>query len=464
MFFTKQFSLAMQYNTIQKIRVYCKSFFLKRIKYIPTSISLNLNDIVNFIIGLFFYFCVCSINIASEQTVNLEVLKEIKEYKVTYGFSPNDEDFYTSLAKIGQDRINKRDFIDLLNEILSQQRPLIPKKELLKLFASKRAAIHDYQIIFNHNIFHYSADGKVLSTEKTEREYTSSGNKLLFDIRSQSPKYYVPHQRKSYDGKNIISLMEPRIAKEIDIPPQVGIGSAKNLDVFFMSWMPLGAAMLFDTKKCNFPHEGFDIILFLNDSNVDIYEKKEIINGFECIVAASLTRRIYLAINYDFSVIRKEEFRQVHVPSPANNEPVLIGRELILRSTLTDLKNYENGIWLPSKIEVEIFDKKGSLEKREEIVSSLIKINQGIDDNYFIDFIPEDAIITDTSRGIIYNNNDNASIDGLLKETVKSKRVFIYRYISIIAGFAMIFIVLALKYRTYLKNKKEHESKMEETE
>jgi hypothetical protein len=58
--------------------------------------------------------------------------------------------------------------------------------------------------------------------------------------------------------------------------------------------------------------------------------------------------------------------------------------------------------------------------------------------------------------------SDSPSIDSLLENTVKSKRVMIFRYISITAGILMIIIALALKYLAYLKNKREHENKTEE--
>jgi hypothetical protein len=58
--------------------------------------------------------------------------------------------------------------------------------------------------------------------------------------------------------------------------------------------------------------------------------------------------------------------------------------------------------------------------------------------------------------------SDSPSIDSLLENTVKSKRVMIFRYISITAGILMIIIALLLKYRAYLKDKREHENKTEE--
>jgi hypothetical protein len=128
---------------------------------------------------------------------------------------------------------------------------------------------------------------------------------------------------------------------------------------------------------------------------------------------------------------------------------------------------------LPSRIEIERFaepripdELQGKVifsPKHEIITVSSIQINQGIkDDNYFTDFIPDDAFVSDANHHLVYKQSDKDSINSLAKEPVKSKNLF-WNYVSIVIGLLMIFITLILKYLAYRKAKCERKKKTEET-
>jgi hypothetical protein len=105
---------------------------------------------------------------------------------------------------------------------------------------------------------------------------------------------------------------------------------------------------------------------------------------------------------------------------------------------------------------------KSNIVRKEVINVENMSLNSGIQESFFTDIIPENAVVADGIRGLVYKQSDSPSIGSLLKEHAKSKRVMIFRYISIISGLILIFIALALKYRAYLKNKRERKNKTEE--
>jgi hypothetical protein len=80
---------------------------------------------------------------------------------------------------------------------------------------------------------------------------------------------------------------------------------------------------------------------------------------------------------------------------------------------------------LPRKIITEYFDQKGFLSRCDTVDVNDIKINIAVVDSYFSDFIPEDALVSDAINEMTYKQSDSPSINSLIKETAKSKRIFI---------------------------------------
>ena len=79
--------------------------------------------------------------------------------------------------------------------------------------------------------------------------------------------------------------------------------------------------------------------------------------------------------------------------------------------------------------------------------------NRPLPKSFFSDVIPEDAMVSDGINHLVYVYGDRTSIGGLLNDTVRSKRVMIFRYISVTLGLVMVIIALVMKYREYRKRK-----------
>jgi hypothetical protein len=414
---------------------------------------------------------------AAEHEVFLDwdaLFKNIKEFKAIHGYPPTQADCFLLLKRLNEKNIDNSTMAKIVNEVKQQQRPLVSNIDILKIYHTKRNSLHDYIVKYHvRRIPKNIHDGETATISEFDCEFVFKKNKKILDVIRKTSADENSHEKVSYDGEKMISLREFGSAA-----PQASIDFPDKLGIFFHPWMPLVVSGLFDTRTC-FPHSGYDVVMFLEgdilDGNVfiddsgneisrvppNIFEKIEDIDGHQCISVSSYNDTWYFDINRDFSILRCESFDSIL--SDRNDNAVLIGRRLSTRRTLCDLYDYGNGIWLPSKIISEYFDDKEKLTSEDIVTVSSIRINQGIDDAFFVDFIPKNALVADGIKGMTYRWEDHASIDSLLRDTVKSKRVFIYRYISIISGFALIFLVLAMKYRQYLKNKGERENKTEET-
>ncbi|MDR2409793.1 MAG: hypothetical protein LBE13_17020 [Bacteroidales bacterium] len=401
-------------------------------------------------------------------TIN-SILEEIREFRKVHGFPPTMADYFIYLKRLPENTIDENTSKKILPEIFRQQQPRISVTELLKVFRTKREAIDNYSLKYNVLIKHFDSQNNFSRKEESVCEYSACKNKLLLDKTEYSTTEGIVRYRKAYDGEFIYTLRTSN-----STPPQAGVSLPHSLGTFFHPWMPLTLAGIFDTKKCNFADVDYDMVMFLegdffNGRMVDgvkllvppyVFEKSEKIEGRECLVVSTLMENQYFDSDRDFSLIRTDRFRPI--ASNSSNGPILTGRVLSSKTILHDLHDYGNGIWLPDRIVKDYYDNKGMLSRQDTVTVSSIEINKGIDDTYFTDFIPDDVIVSDTANKAVYRWGERDSINSLIKDTVKSKRIFIYRYISIISGLALIFIALAMKYRQYLKNKHERENRTEE--
>jgi hypothetical protein len=376
-----------------------------------------------------------------------DILSEIRNFRDLHGYPANDNDLFAFLSQLDKEKITNELIKEMITEIRKQQRISITKNDILSIIKSKRESVKNFMCQYEVDIENYKSPS-VLSSKITN-SYLFSFNHGKFSLEDKKENI-----KRTFDGENLLSLHRSNTV------PEVGISALKNRSWFFQPWSPLASAMLLDTKSIDFDHEYYDIVLFLDQPGIIVYEKKEMVDGIECMIIASMSQRLYLDPKRDFTIVKKEHFRQQI--TRVDGKPILIERFLDTVSHLSSLRDFGNSIWLPSEVLNEYYDKDKNIYCREKIVSPIIEINsQHVEDN-FVDNIPNNAIVSDTTRGLVYKYEDHPSIDSLLKETAKSKRVFIYRYISVTAGLLMIIIALALKYRAYLKAKREHENKTEE--
>jgi len=356
-------------------------------------------------------------------------------------FPPNDHDLYVLLAKPE----NFAKTADLFVEVINIQNPLISQENLLKLVEARQKSIDNFRCRYT------------VYTEMIGENLNSDANKITYEFACSKNKLYFayepnniagtndPSKKIAYDGEKILSLLcynNGQLHAGIEKP------DAGSLLDFFQSQMPLTLAMLFDTNFLEIDMYFSNLMSFLRKERLyAIYEKMETIDGHDCVVVADLTMRIYLDPKKDFSVVQSDVYRQEF--SDGN----LVGRLLLSRSKLFNLTNYGNSIWLPSKIVIENFDEFEKVIVRHIVDVSFIEVNRGIDDKYFTNFIPDDTFVADTMKDMVYIYGDHASIGGLLKDVIKSKRVMIFRYISVCIGLVLILLAVVMKYRVYLINK-----------
>jgi hypothetical protein len=379
---------------------------------------------------------------------------DIETFSVIHGASPTEKDYFDIIFKKGMS-LSVQEQGKLYGLILSLQHPVVDKTSLLKIIKSKVNSINYFKSHYAVSVF--SGDFSIKNNSPKysyDCVYAFSREKLFFERIGKSSDGDDNHIVYAYDGDIFQTVVNPN-----NVIPNVTIDELTSYDFFFQPCMPFFAAMMFDMTLFPSGKYLYDLISFLEDPSSKIFEKTIQCNGYNCIAVANSSTRILLCPEKDYSLIQFEVFR-FDYDSNVNNSLVPIHRSLLVRRLLTNLQNYGNGVWLPSKIETyEYFD---NVEPSKfTVLVKEIEINKEIKEDFFTDVIPENAFVNDGIRKMTYMQSDSPSIDSLLKKTVKSKRILIFRYISIIFGLLLIFIALAMKYRQYLKNKWERENRTE---
>jgi hypothetical protein len=350
---------------------------------------------------------------------------------------PNDIDFFSILSQIGNERLYKKTVLDLYQEIKKRQNSSITKEQLLKIVKSKQESLTSFMCKYQY----IQERANVIEKEQVEYEVAFQKNKYFIEVKPITTTKKRIHFKKSYDGDKMINLM---LDKNF---PQAQISQDTSLNLFGELSSPFIASMLLNTSAYHLKNTYYDFLLFLKDPQTLVYGKKEKIDDCECIVLSNLQHRIYLDPKRDYSVVRKESYSNLFKLSGIDKKPVLVGAKLEVQTKFHDIENYGNGIWLPQYIETNVKDKSGNITKKEFIKTQYIKINEKIDDSYFTNIIPSNALVLDNTRKLVYKQSDSASIGSLLQETVKPKSTSIYNWISIIVGLIMIVIEIALEIR-----------------
>jgi hypothetical protein len=375
---------------------------------------------------------------------------------------PNDDDFF-SICSDNSISLTKQEQVELFGKILMLQKSRTNCQELLAIFNAKRNLLHDVKVSYieSIDIFVNSDLGMRGKTSHTYVFAFSENKMYLARDGKRSPDDYQ-HSVIASDGEILrtVSLPDNDLANaEI-----TKINSPNYARFFYQLNMPLFLSNIVDENLCGYPRQpGRNIIELLKEKgSFHVFQQEEVIDNQVCIVVLNEYCRFYLSPEKDFSIIRFELFSQKFDPDVnRTDQRRFVGRSLTLRSNFRNYIDNGNGIWTPSVIENSYY-----LENKQiafvKIEVKDIQINKRIPDSFFSDVIPDDAFVADGIRNMVYRQSDHPSIDSLLKETAKSKRVFIYRYISVTAGLLMIIIALLLKYRAYLKDKRERENKTEE--
>jgi hypothetical protein len=392
---------------------------------------------------LFFSFC-------KGQGISEKIKNEIEIYLSQNKHAPNDLEFFSLIAPYYDD-LSPEELKLLFIFLVEKQQPLISKQGLLSLYLGKIASIKNISVAFQERSVQFDDNGKAISEEVIDCVHNISMGKIhveyteILNVTDHEPFHFT----ETYDDNIVISVNFQR-----DGIPNAHIAKLVSLSNFFLSEGPLYPAGLLNEnilKLANF--SGMGLVTSLKQMG-GVFENKTIIHGSECILVADGSSRYYLDTSKDFSIVKIEEW----ISESNNSLPKLV---MDANIEMNDYLNCGNGIWIPQKV-ITTGYKDGKIEAQKTILVSSVEINKPISEEIFSKPIPNDAFVVDDIRGICYFYENAPSIDKLLKKTVKSKRVFIYRYISIISGLVLIFIVLVIKYRLYLKDKRERENKTDE--
>ena len=386
----------------------------------------------SFVSCVIFYLIVTlllpSINAEENQVINVYETQhpeylQAKEEVLSRGADLTVEEFYQIAEKY---KIDVSGLIKLWKILAAFQNPDITKEDLRSLVLAKRNSVSDitcsYRIGDNSYKYAYKSDKKFY-IEKDELNETR-----FHEIRSLNEKDY---RKILFSNSDSASEAAMAIA---DILPLKG----GELEEGECLEMPLFQAMLFDTKFFGLDYWYADLCLFMEESPIScIFERYQVVNGHRCLVLADIYSQIYLDADKDFSLYKFVDYRVIE--NKDKDESALPYTRYINTSrTMHDLKDYGNGIWLPSRVETKSYRPDGTVGVETNIIYDEIVINGGIPDRFFEDVIPDGAIVIDGIRKMTYSWGDRPSIGSLIKNAVKSKRQTIFRNLSLILGLCFI--------------------------
>ena len=337
-----------------------------------------------------------------------EVKMALETYKTQNGIAPNDE-FFFSLIFDPKYNLTDVEQFHLWDELVEMQSPKITKDDLRSIVLAKRNSIKDFYCEFTV-IRENTRTNNDPAIGVTNYKYSYKNNLFFVERERRNDR-----SRISFSGEHFIKVwFSPGLQANILHPPE-------SLHDGFVPMMPLFQSMIADTNLYHSDHQGFDFIYLMDQNkNLGIFDKKEVIDGREYLVLGNFTRRLLLDIDKDFSVYQSSQYSYLFQNNPSKPRRI-IGRSKASERTLLDMTDYGNGIWLPKKSEnLYITERTGEVTMSDIVTYNNIKLNQGLEDDFFIDVIPEDALVTDSIRDMVYLWSDRASINGLLQSTVKA--------------------------------------------
>ncbi|MDR2408421.1 MAG: hypothetical protein LBE13_09975 [Bacteroidales bacterium] len=410
---------------------------------------------VSGVIGIFFLFSHTILDVYAEDSSYLQkTLQAIRQHKGETGVPPNDIDFFRLIIQL-QIPLTSEEREQVKLELEKLQSPVISKNDLIKLYESKKKVIQNLEQKYQYTSQDFDTQGNRIAHDEFVIRQLFSGNKIYSEKENidNDLKKITTHSIFSFDGD-----VERHVFELDSNSPYASIKRFDNRELYFELGNVLSVVMLTDSRNDlnSDVAIGYDFIQLLRSDGI-VFEKTEIFDNRQCVVVSNGMFRIFLDIVGDFSVVHVECYDLEYMVS----FPKLIVSHFYkdAERNLYRLKDYGNGIWFPEESQLFFYDKHEKIVRKEIVFYENISLNTKILDSFFRDVIPENAMVTDSINNITYIYSDHASINSLIKETVKSKRIFIYRYISIISGLALIFIALTMKYLAYIKAKRERKNK-----
>jgi hypothetical protein len=358
---------------------------------------------------------------------------------------PTDKDFFRIVEEFGG-KLTIDEQRRLFARLLTMQISPVESKDIFALYQAKRNSLRSGQLSYEETV-------NFLSGQRSGQK-----RRILYEFAfSELGDMYLKRTGKIFETspeQDIITLSD-NVYTRVTFSDAGSIHGSltphtEHQRNFYQSNMPLILANLFDEERFLQPHIlGRDIIELLSiEGRAFVLEEKEHVNGKNCIVLFTSSERFYLVPEYDYAMTRFESYLPVLLDEDRDkniSDQRKIGRKCIYESDLTDFIDCGNGIWVPKTIESVSYDNG---KRRSEISVKVkdVQLNKPLQKSFFTDVIPDDAMVSDGINNLIYRKSDSPTINGLLKETVKSKRVWTFQIISVTLGIIMIIIALIMMY------------------
>ena len=405
-----------------------------------------------YIIVLLFVFAFLPIqgNAVAQTLQSNDIRSAIERFKNENGYAITEDD-WISLMKVHKVPLTE----------LGQYLELIRKQQIPKVTISQLIAISQAR---QNSITSITAKWRFVSENKinaTTADYlhtfTLSKKRVLFEtIHNNTETVDVAMRRiASYDGE-VVRLVDIPLSESSQYETNAFLSNFESYESYFIaSDNILWLTMLLDSKQYGFPENlSSDLLSFLRDDKlrVIVFEHMQKFQGTDCYVVSGGPFRVYLDPQYQYAVVGLESYAMDTISE--NGKRYYNGVKLRHRRVLSDMKDYGNGVFLPSKIISQWYSRdNGTLEVQVTIDIQSIEINKDYDKEYFSDIIPDDAMVADGINNLVYRQNDRDSINALLQETAKSKRVWTLQIISVTVGILMILIWIVIQHLAYRKSK-----------
>ena len=280
---------------------------------------------------------------------------------------------------------NSGERLMLWQVLKEKQHPPISAEGLKSLYAQKCGSINDLYTIFRigeGGSFIHAFKGRDMWYIKSDPKSKDKSATLVRSIYSVTKsdfrklEEYIKPWGRHYFTAQVIPFSEG----EKFFPPA------------FLPQSPIARAWLTDpsSPRCAFdPSSQYSIFepsmpAFLDKPAAQIvFEKPETLNGHVCLVVGNFNTKLYLDAEKDYSVYSVETYQPAFPGGPTIGPGRCMSQKVILHG----LKDYGNGVWLPSSVESIMFNPDGTVKNQENTVYDEIKVNSGLEDSLFTDFI-----------------------------------------------------------------------------
>ncbi len=401
------------------------------------------------LINLFVLFFCTKIAASELRTIKRQDNPVLKE-RIDLQGNPPDLNDLRDIIEQKRMQLTKDEFLSMAAQVLLMQRIQEgnKRKEIIRrIMESKQKSVNSF--LCKYRVSEQSSIQANGGEDRKTYFYASDGNKRLFQTESLGDEF--SKTIVTYNNEHVKIALFP---KDHESTPAGRITDLSSGPWFSHDVMPLVLASLVDINTLGLENREKDeennLLYFLSQPGNCLYQKPRIINGVECVAVANLERCVYFDPLNNYCVAKIENY-VTHYDQDNRLKNFSRSYDRIF----SDFQDYGNGITLPHIIRETFYDEKGTTTFKRTISVDEIQINPSLSPDLFEDIFPDDTLVHNAELNISYIEGDSPSINALLKETAKSKRIFIYRYISVGLGLAMIFGALLLKYREYLKRKSE---------